>query len=507
MSLTLSAPVVYPSKGSINKYEALQLLLEHDIVKEEDGTPIKFSYGTAGFRYNAQFMPSVCARMGMFVALRSIILGQDVGLMITASHNDESYNGIKISDPDGGMMHPDGEKEAIRIANAATPREVIDMLQLTQQQPGGQIHVARDTRDHSPGLSQLVIRAAQSVGATVVDHGRLTTPQLHHIVRHANPHYLPNLIPIRPNAEGYFELACYSYVNLLRTCTAKNNGSTMWLVDCACGVGYHHVRYLNARIQKMVEHQNLKSCSSFVAINGPAHGPLNERCGAEFVQKSQKPPHIFGGPECNTIDLPFCSLDGDADRIVFHFRLPDEQDSFCLLDGDKIAVLICTFLKQEFDALEQGIGSKSKLRFGVVQTAYANGASTAYLKSLLGIESVLIAKTGVKYVHAAAHYYFDVGVYFEANGHGTVLFGDAFYDSLANAEKALRGQPRGRAHLALERLRLLPPLINQAVGDALCDMLLVDAILYIMQWNAVTWSKLYEDYPSRQCKVKVKNRE
>lgn len=34
-----------------------------------------------------------------------------------------------------------------------------------------------------------------------------------------------------------------------------------------------------------------------------------------------------------------------------------------------------------------------------------------------------MAKTGVKFVHHEAEKY-DVGVYFEANGHGTVLFKD-----------------------------------------------------------------------------------
>lgn len=36
-----------------------------------------------------------------------------------------------------------------------------------------------------------------------------------------------------------------------------------------------------------------------------------------------------------------------------------------------------------------------------------------------------VTPTGVKYLHEAAHRY-DVGVYFEANGHGTVLFSKAF---------------------------------------------------------------------------------
>lgn len=64
-----------------------------------------------------------------------------------------------------------------------------------------------------------------------------------------------------------------------------------------------------------------------------------------------------------------------------------------------------------------------KARLGVVQTAYANGASTKYLEDL-GLE-VIFTPTGVKYLHEeAAHY--DIGIYFEANGHGTILFSENF---------------------------------------------------------------------------------
>ena len=54
-----------------------------------------------------------------------------------------------------------------------------------------------------------------------------------------------------------------------------------------------------------------------------------------------------------------------------------------------------------------------------MQTAYANGASTAYLREK-GV-AVSLALTGVKHLHEAAKS-FDVGVYYEANGHGSVVF-------------------------------------------------------------------------------------
>jgi phosphoacetylglucosamine mutase len=118
----------------------------------------------------------------------------------------------------------------------------------------------------------------------------------------------------------------------------------------------------------------------------------------------------------------------------------------------------------------------------------------------MGPSRVLIAKTGVKHVHAAAHS-FDIGVYFEANGHGTVLFGTKVGDVLRLASPTTRSSP------AWQRLRLLPCLVNPAVGDALSDLLLVDFILATKQWDIAKWNdNLYTDLPSRQVKVQVQDR-
>lgn len=56
---------------------------------------------------------------------------------------------------------------------------------------------------------------------------------------------------------------------------------------------------------------------------------------------------------------------------------------------------------------------------------------------------------------------------------------------------------------AILRLVAVTQLINQAVGDALSGFLLVEAILQYMGWSVESWSKLYEDLPSRQLKVSV----
>mmetsp|Transcript_27327 Transcript_27327/g.51639 ORF Transcript_27327/g.51639 Transcript_27327/m.51639 type:complete len:428 (-) Transcript_27327:48-1331(-) len=330
---------------------------------------------------------------------------------------------------------------------------------------------------------------------------------LHHFVMHANGHLLPNIIPQRVNESGYYEIMAMTYAALLRT-GAVSGGKRLpsmsnLVIDGACGIGALKVE----KFQRVFAMLRSEGCTGSIptlqTVNFPGDGPLNENCGAEFVQKQQLPPRLYNmESSAGGISKQYMtSYDGDADRVVFHYE--DESGKFHLLDGDKIAVLVSSFIQEELRCIDT---TGQAVKCGVVQTAYANGSSTLYLKNVVKT-NVVIAKTGVKFVHAAAHHNFDVGVYFEANGHGTVLFGPKFYDFIATADARLRGTSRhDRANIALRRLRALPALVNQSVGDAMSDMLLVDAILFLRGWDLSTWAKLYEDMPSKQAKVKVSDR-
>lgn len=90
---------------------------------------VKLSYGTAGFRADAKLLESTVYRVGILSALRSLKLGSvTVGLMIIASHNKVSDNGIKVADPSGGMLSQEWEPLADQIANASSPRELVSLI-------------------------------------------------------------------------------------------------------------------------------------------------------------------------------------------------------------------------------------------------------------------------------------------------------------------------------------------------------------------------------------------
>lgn len=206
-----------------------------------------------------------------------------------------------------------------------------------------------------------------------------------------------------------------------------------------------------------------------------------------------------------------CSLDGDADRLIYFYL--DERGQFHMLDGDKIAALVAAFIVD----LVKTAGLGEEVRVGIVQTAYANGGSTKYLAevSLTVIHSIvgplfLIAlfqrlpvrcvPTGVKHLHHAAEHY-DVGVYFEANGHGTVLFSPETQTMLAEHQPSTPAQST-----ALNHLNNLILVINQTVGDALSDMLLVEVVLAHRSYSGFEWDSLYVDLPNRLVKVVVPDR-
>jgi phosphoacetylglucosamine mutase len=235
--------------------------------------------------------------------------------------------------------------------------------------------------------------------------------------------------------------------------------------------------------------QRLSTAGLSASLCNDGRGPLNEGCGADFVKIKQAAPSGVSV----TPGRRFVSLDGDADRIVYFFF--DDSGAFRLLDGDRIALLLAHFLAKLLK--EAGIEG---LRLGLVQTAYANGASTRRAVEAVGAANVLCAKTGVKHCHHAA-LELDVGIYFEANGHGTAIFSDVFTERVVTASRG-----GGDTGAAAHRLLTMRDVINEAVGDAISIMLAVEVVLRSLDWSCSEWLAMYADLPNRQIKVKVADR-
>ncbi|CAI9756425.1 unnamed protein product [Fraxinus pennsylvanica] len=423
--------------------EQQRSILLHSASRFPPPLGVKLSYGTAGFRADSSLLESTLFRVGILAALRSVHTRSVTGLMITASHNQASDNGVKVADPSGGMLSQQWEPFADALANAGDPNallQLIDDFAKKEKIPlegasEGEVLLGRDTRPSGVFLAEAAKQGITSImGVSATEMGVMTTPQLHWMVRSRNN-------GVEASEQNYYDQLSTSFRCLMEYIpqgNRNNNVNDKLIVDGADGVGGEKL-------------ENLKKLLSYLSIDvrNRGDGVLNEGVGADFVQKEKVVPRGFGSAD---VGFRCASLDGDADRL----------------------------------------------------TAYANGASTYYLKQL-GLE-VVFTPTGVKYLHEKASEY-DIGIYFEANGHGTILFSESFLCWLEGRNNELTSTSKcSEQQKAALRLLAVSKLINQAVGDSLSGLLLVEAILKHMGWSMLKWNELYQDLPSRQRKVKVIDR-
>jgi phosphoacetylglucosamine mutase len=153
------------------------------------------------------------------------------------------------------------------------------------------------------------------------------------------------------------------------------------------------------------------------------------------------------------------SFDGDADRQIYFYQ--GEDGKLEIIDGDKQFALIMMYIKNKLSEL----GVLDKLSHILVQTAYCNSKVTKFLNDN-GINNQLV-KTGVKYAHPVVKNY-DIGANDEPNGHGAVAFK---LDKLEEVLKPINT-------IESQKLLALLNISNIVVGDAIANMLLMEAIMY-----------------------------
>ncbi len=438
-------------------------------------------YGTAGYRAEAGVLHSTMFRCGIMMALRALATRQVTGICITASHNPAPDNGVKLVEPTGEMLQQRYEPAMDELAQAASDEALAKLVGEIMAAQGIEIStsdassttvlIAHDTRPSGPELAEAAAAGVRCLGGTPRLLGLLTTPQLHWAVMRTNQG-LPS------DETAYCEVLSTAFLKL----AGKAEPAVTLHVDAANGIGGPKLAALAP---------SLEPAGLLLQLHNTGSGVLNGGCGSDFVQNARRLPEGFAGAV--PAGARCCAVDGDSDRLVYFFSSSDsENDAVTLLDGDKIAALAAGLIKDLVAALP---GAMCNASVGVVQTAYANGASTKYLEETVGCE-VAVTPTGVKHLHHAAHA-FDAGIYFEANGHGTVLFKSSFLEQLRQATSE---SPAATELLAVNGV------INAAVGDAVSGILLVEAALRRKNWGLEQWSKLYTDLPSRQVKVRVADR-
>lgn len=444
------------------------------------------NYGTAGFRDVAKCLGSIVMHSGILAALRSRHQkSAAVGLIITASHNPSQDNGIKIIDVNGEMLTIQWEDFACKLANCQEADETANILQSFAAEMKidlgesikSHVLIARDTRPSGSSLATAAKNGASllCLSEDIEDLGLLTTPQLHFVVKCKNdPSYGT------ASESGYYAKLASAFKCLVAMMGRKEVYQNSITLDCANGIGSLKMKPLLNAID--IDSVGLSVSLENTDIDSPEK--LNANCGADYVKLHCKTPQGFE----HQVNTKYVSFDGDADRIIYYYL--NSEGQFKLVDGDKIAILFCYYLQK----LLKDAQLLEEMSFSLVQTAYANGASTLYAQDVLNVKSHCVP-TGVKHLHHQAKK-FDISVYFEANGHGTMLFSDEATTKIRSLE----------GNTAAKKLSHLIDLTNQTSGDAISDFLLVEVILRDLDWSIEKWDSLYTDLSSKQLKVSVIDR-
>lgn len=259
-----------------------------------------FSYGTAGFRSIGDDMRHVIHRSAMLLVLLSVKSNKQVaGLCITASHNPPQDNGVKLINSDGGMLDSEFETYATEYINARDPMQYLvtlcDKLGICLSNPSvfseSRIYCGRDTRDSSPQLHEYAKSGIEALGATFLDLGVVTTPQVHFAVQTANHKGVQDLV----GPTEYYNHFAQQFSDFFHLCGLSSHihprySSERLVCDGANGVGS---RCIGNFYHALKQHTNVS-----LEIRNDGTWPddqLNFLCGTEYVQKEMKIPKRFGG--------------------------------------------------------------------------------------------------------------------------------------------------------------------------------------------------------------------
>lgn len=413
-------------------------------------------YGTAGYRLCTSDLNNVLCRASIIAYIRSATFaGKYIGLYITASHNPIEYNGIKFIDFNGNMLDESWENSSDELVNCNDDDFNLIVNKIFRNNSNsksideaiaGNVIIGRDTRESGNMLVENITKVLKAYKCNIIDYGIASCPEMHFVVRKCNEH---NKVVDKSMYLNHI------YENYLQLCKITNN-TIGFGIDTANGVG-------RVKIEEILK----KDPSFGVKILNEDTGILNKDCGADFI----KTKGII--PKLKKTEYSLCaSFDGDVDRLILYTK-----DS--ILDGDAQSVFIAEMIRNEM------IKENIKAKIGVVLSHYSNMGAMDYLRNN-GFE-VVLAQTGVKnFVKEARNY--DVGIYFEPNGHGSVTFSKQFRNTVEEIKTPTI-------------LKNIIEMFDPCVGDALANLLVLKGTL-----RTVEDLRKYKENYSRLMTVKIKDK-
>lgn len=444
-------------------------------------------YGTAGYRDSSEHLLNVLCRASLIAYIRSsTFCGKIIGIMITASHNRNTDNGIKIIDHNGDYIDKTLEVYCDEIVNCED-RDLQRLLGRIHRKMGNMrdfgdgiiptIAIGRDTRVSGILFEEKIKEVLELFGAKVILYNVVTTPQMHFLIRNSN------LSGKKIEKNDYFEHLVKNYNEIMKY---TSNKPLKIYVDCANGVGGIAINELVNRIPNkeiVIINQGQEGSSDLNFI--PNFDLLNNKCGADFVVTNSVPPENIS---ISTEELKRCAaFDGDADRLIY-FSI---DTNFTVIDGDRQALFFANYICEMIKAVKG-------LSIGVVLSHYSNTAAKNALNDRINIT---IANTGVKNFVAKSRE-FDFGIFFEPNGHGSVTFSSNairyIEDCLTKFDISSQVYKNGKI------LQAMSNIFDPSIGDAVANFLVTEAISSENTYDEVI--SLYEKLPTRQLTVKIKDK-
>lgn len=427
-----------------------------------------YNYGTSGFRFDESIMINIAEKIGIGIGtlLLSMIISEHktaiehntktnkfIGIMITASHNQYDDNGVKIIDKNGYMISSDQELLLEQIVNS--DQSDISITSLVNYQP--YVYIAHDTRRSCEEIKTKIIHGIQKIipDVKIIDLNMMTTPELHITISESK----------YSSDDNYYQNKIKHLIKKYNLADKLNN----YILDCANGVG--------ATTMNKIMSINL------INTNTSDHSQLNNNAGSDYVMNNRDKFHKYVIKNSKYMSQLHGALDGDADRLIF-YKFTD--DNFYIMNGDYISLLVLKYTCKIISGL------KNKISIGVIHTGYSNGGFMEHVdrisESLKDMNITITrqcVKTGVKNLISAAIKY-DIGIYFESNGHGSVYVNESVNH--------------------IHELVPLRELFNQVIGDGIMNFFGVIYILDQLNMNTMEFCNLFTPRISREIKVHVNNK-